>query len=82
MQAMCKLSVVGEMAGAFAPSNEVKSLLCTNNIYSVSPCALSGNGRQVCSDLICMSKVEFGFGFWVVFQKSKQKVGEALTPTA
>lgn len=40
MQALYKLSGFGEMAGAFAESDEAKSLLRTNNIYSVSLRAL------------------------------------------
>lgn len=51
----CQIITCWGMAVAFAQSNEVKSLLCTRNMYSVS---------SVC-------KVEFGFGFDSVVQKNR-----------
>lgn len=64
MQAMYKLSVVREMAGAFAQSNEVLAVY-QQHTFCFSMCTedTGSNGRKVCSDLTCMSQVEFGFRF-------------------
>lgn len=51
---------------ASAHSNKVKSLLCTNSIYSVSS----------------MYEVEFGFGFGCLYFRIVSRLGEAVTPTA
>jgi len=57
------------MAGAFAQNNEVKSLLSTKNLRSVSPCALRTPAvmaeKFVQTSPVCQQQIfDFGFDWW------------------